>query len=466
MPARATPPARLLRCLLPAAVTLALASCGGSSTTSTTHTPSTVAAVSAAASTAASATHSTTSTSTSRSTGTAPHATVVPVAITGPLGRAAPNLRAVAAPGGAGLTLVVDVPTGPYAEQNELIRRGVSAAVGLLNANGGVAHHPLTVVQGTLDGSSAAALEQRLRAAGPNPVLVLPCDTNSESALAEAGAQAGVLELAPCSPDPTLGRSLRSYWPVGMNGGSEAQGVATYMYQRGYRRVFVVDAAGDAYSNKMAALLQQALLAEQVQPLGQATVGSEPSAGDIAHVAAQIKAAHPTPNTIYAALPAAGVARLVSGLRAAGVNDLYVFGTSALDVPSTLTTPGEAGLEQMLIPNYGFTPQDVSSAAFLRAYEQSNGHPPVGSFPGLGFDTVGVLEQAVAKARSTAAPAIGRALSGLSYAGAALLARRYGRSSDHNPQSTVSFERIVQDAFVPLLTMEPSGGPPPPPPTG
>ncbi len=465
MPARATPPARPLRCVLMAAVAVALASCGGSGATSATHTSSAPPSAVAQASAGATAARSTTSTSTSRSTDPTPGATGAAVVVSGPLGRAAPHLTGVVA--GAGLTLVVDVPTGPFAEQNEMIDRGVSAAAGLLDANGGIAHHPLRVVQETLDGSSAAVLAQRLRAAGPNPVLVLPCDTNSESALAEAGEQAGVLELAPCAPDPTLGRGLRTFWPVGMDGGSEAQAVATYMYQRGYRRVFVVDAAGVAYSSTMAALLEQALLDVQVQALGQATVGLEPSAADIAHVVAQIRATHPMPNTIYTTLPPPGVARLMSGLRAAGLAGLYAFGTSALDVPTTLTSPGEAGLEQMIIPNYGFTPQDVSAAAFLRAYVQTNGHPPVGSFPGLGFDTVGVLEQAIAKAHSTAPSALERALSGgLSYAGAALLARSYGHSGDHNPQTTVGFERIVSDAFFPLLTMEPGGGPPPPPPTG
>jgi hypothetical protein len=68
----------------------------------------------------------------------------------------------------------------------------------------------------------------------------------------------------------------------------------------------------------------------------------------------------------------------------------------------------------------------------------------VGSFPGLGFETIRLLEAAVRGAHSAEPSAIQRALSrGLTLEGVALAERTYQPGGDHDPTSTVAIEKIV-----------------------
>ena len=106
---------------------------------------------------------------------------------------------------------------------------------------------------------------------------------------------------------------------------------------------------------------------------------------------------------------------------------------------------------------------NAEAAAFERDYKQRFGRQPVGAFPGLGFETMGLLEEAIAKAHSTSPAALQQAMiGGLKDNGVALFPRSYLSPTDHNPATTVSVEKVNAGTFLPLLTTEPNGSPPPP----
>ncbi len=371
-----------------------------------------------------------------------------------------PALGRIAASGGP-LTLVVDEPTGPFGQQNELIRQGAIAALDILNARGGVAHQAVRLVSEPLDGLSPGAVQQRLHRAGSNAVLVLPCDANSQTSLAVGASAYGTLMLAPCDADASLAQRLRTYWPIGMSGSDEAAGLVHYMSKEGFGRVFVVNATGSNFASTMTGYVLAALRAAGTSIVGSVTVPASLGSADVRRVVGAVHAANPA--SLFTALPPPQFDQLAAGLWSGGERQVYLFGTSPLDTPLTLASPGSSALNGATFPTYGFARINAEAMAFERDYQQRFGRRPVGAFPGLGFETVGLLEAAIAKARSTQTAALQQALlGGLNDGGVALFPRAYNNPSNHNPATTVSVEKVTAGSFLPLLTTEPNGSPPPP----
>ena len=362
-----------------------------------------------------------------------------------------------------GLTLVIDQPGGLFSQQNELVMRGVLAALTALNAQGGVAHTKVRLVTAQLDGLPPAAVQQRLHASGPNAVLILPCDSNSQTALATGAARYGTLVLAPCSANASLAEQLPTYWAIGMDGSDETQGLVSYMRRVGFSPMFVVDASGSDFATSMSAYFRTFMQRAGLSIDGSVTIPSTPSAADIQRVVGAVKAAAPAPVGLYAPLAPPYFDELAGALMRAGVRLDGLFGTSALDVPLTLSSRDSAAVSGAYFPTYGFLPVGSEASAFLRAYRSQYGSDPVGAFPDLGFDTIGLLEDAIAKARSARPAALQQALlGGIADGGVALFGRTYDRAGNHNPVTTVSIAKDFTGSLIGVVTIEPDGSPPPP----
>lgn len=464
-PARARLRGRASQSACAVAGVIALAGCGGSGQTTATTTQTRTVAVAAAGGGALSTATSAARPAASRSNTSAPvtpagDATTAPTP--GRVNPLHPTQLAKLPKSAGGLTLVMDQPSGLFSQQNELVMRGVLAALTALNSQGGIAHTKVRLVTADLDALSPAAVQQRLRASGPNAVLILPCDNNSQTALATGAARYGTLMLAPCSANASLAERLSTYWPIGMDGSDEAQGLVSYMTRVGFAPVFIVDASGSDFATSMAAYFQSFLRTAKVAVDGSTTIPSMPSASDIQRAVSAVRAARPAPYALYTPLAPPYVDELAAGLTRAGLH-LDLFGTSAMDVPLTLSSRDGAAVNGATFPTYGFLPVGAQGSAFLRAYRQQFGSDPVGAFPDLGFETIGLLEDAVAKAHSTRTPVLQQALlGGIADGGSALFRRTYDRAGDHNPVTTVSLEKVFQGSLTPVLTIEPDGSPPPP----
>ena len=357
------------------------------------------------------------------------------------------------------MIVVVDQPpSGLFAEQNRSIAQGAEVAVDELNASGGLARHiRIKLVRQSLDGLSATAVQTRLRSEAA-AVLVLPCDTDSQLSLAAGASQYGMLMFAPCNPDAKAGGRYATYWPVGMAATDEAAGLTSYLTTAGYTRVFVVSSPGSRYVELVTDDFRSAAQASRIQVVGSASIAT--TTRDFSGLAHAIEAVQPKPSAIFTALPPPLLNRLAAGLMAQGV-DQIVLGSAATDTPLTLSS-GSKALEDAIFASYGFSRLTASAHRFAAEYSRRFGHAPVGSFPGLGLETIRLLEDAVRKAGSAEPGAIQRALtSGITLRGVGLADRAYERGGDHNPIGEVAISKIASGSFLELRAFTPSGAPTP-----
>ena len=351
------------------------------------------------------------------------------------------------------MTVVIDQPPpGLLAEQNRSIAHGAEIAVDQLNAAGGLPGHiRIRLVRQSLDGLSAGALKARLGAEAA-AVLVLPCDTDSQLSLAAAGSQFGMLMLAPCNPDSTAGSRYATYWPVGMSASDEAAGLVNAIGRLGYGSVFVITTPGARYLELLTDEFRGAAQAGGIKLAGSASIAM--TTQNFSGLARAIQATQPRPSAIFTALPPPLVNRLAAGLLALGVGQT-VLGSTAMDTPLTLAGRSKA-LENATFASYGFPRESAAAHRFAADYRKRFGREPVGGFPGLGLETIRLLQAAVRKAGSAEPSAVQRTLSdGITLNGVGLADRTYERGSDHNPVGEVAITKVAAGSFLPLLAVTP-----------
>jgi branched-chain amino acid transport system substrate-binding protein len=352
------------------------------------------------------------------------------------------------------ITVVVDrPPVGLLAKQNEAIAAGAAAATEEVNAAGGFAHHVhIKLVSQTLDGLSAAALRSRLSSEGA-AVLILPCDTASQASLAAAGAQFGMLMLAPCSADASVGTRDPTYWSVGSSGADEATGLARFLGTHGPDRVFLVDTHGLQALETMTADFRSAAGPNGVTVVGSASVST--GASSFSNVVSAIEALRPLPPAVYSALPPPLVDGLAAALRSKGLATV-VLGATVMDTPLTISA-GAKEVENATFASYGFPREDAASRRYAADYRAQTGHEPEGSFPGLGFEAIRLLQAAAAKAGSAKPSAIQAALTaGIVLPGVALATRSYAQGGNHDPLTEVGVSKVAEGALLPLWATTPS----------
>jgi len=353
------------------------------------------------------------------------------------------------------LTVVIDEPpAGLLTEQNRSIAQGAAVAVDELNGAGGLSGGVrVKLVAQNLDGLSASALQSRLRSETA-AVLILPCDTNSQLSIAAAASRFGMLMFAPCNPDAAAGSQYPTYWPVGMAATDEAAGLTGYMATVGYGRVFIVTSPGAQYVELLTNDFRAAAKTRGIEVAGSASIPSTTS--DFSSLAREIEAVQPRPSAVFTALPPPFVNRLAASLHAQGLPQI-VLGSTAMDTPLTLSSGSKSALENATFASYGFPRVSSSARRFAAEYRSRFRHEPVGSFPGLGFETIRLLETAVRKAHSAKPGAVQQALAGgLALSGVALADRAYQRGGDHNPLGEVAITKITAGSFEPLLATTPS----------
>ena len=349
------------------------------------------------------------------------------------------------------VNVVIDQPSSSLlAEQNRSIAQGAAVAADQLNAAGGLAGHVrVKLLNQSLDGMSAAAVQARLRSEGA-AVLILPCGTESQTSLSAGGSNWGMLMLAPCDPDSTSGGRYPTYWPVGMSANEEAAGLASYMKEDGYGSVFIVGTQGDQYLETLTNAFSRAAQAAGIQVPASTSIAT--TTKDYSGLASAIKTVSPPPAAIYSALPPPLVNRLAAALRANGLPQTVIGGT-VMDTPLTLSS-GAKQLENATFASYGFPREDRSSHRLAGEYARRFGRPPVGSYPALGFETIRLLEDAVRKTHSSEPSAVERALlGGITLHGVGLADRVYqpNGNRNHDPVGEVAISKVYSGGFVGVL---------------
>ena len=275
------------------------------------------------------------------------------------------------------LNVLLDDPSGAYAEQNRTIGRGAQIAAEELDAAGGLPGHvQINLVHQNLDGLSPSALQARL-ASDASGIVLLPCDTNSQLSLAAAAARYGTLMLAPCNYEPAAAERYASYWPVGAPASEELAELVDYMHAEGYLHAFIVDEPGSHYVEAVTNEFRQAAQAKQLRIVGTASI--EGTGTDYNGLAQTIKHTEPSPSAVFTAVPPPTVNQLAAALKTQAV-PVTLFATSVMDGPFAFTG-GSSGLENTILGSYGFAREGRAARRFSNDYSNQFGRAPVGSFP-------------------------------------------------------------------------------------
>jgi ABC-type branched-subunit amino acid transport system substrate-binding protein len=365
------------------------------------------------------------------------------------------SIASAGAAGGAGtptggLQVAILVPGGgDFAQQNALIANGAQVAADESgSAKSPIGTQKLTLVQVPLRGDANPAQVMGALVKRGIKVVVLPCDVDSVPALAKAGSQADELMLLPCDPDRNVASSTPRVWPTGMAGNEEVAQMVNYAESLNGTTGYILSAKGSGYIATMDRYFREAAKLDGVKILGESTVAM--NGKNTAAVASAIKKVNP--RVIFTALFSPYAEPILAGLRSHGVVIPPVFVTDGMDADENLDRYGNV-LQNVNVASFGF-PRPTSEQ-FLRDYQSAFGHQPSGSFPGLGYETLQILDTAVAKAGSTDTTAINDAFSkGFTVTGVALGDVQYLGHGQQIPRTNSALARIVRGEHYALFSSD------------
>jgi branched-chain amino acid transport system substrate-binding protein len=353
--------------------------------------------------------------------------------------------------------------TGFLAAHDVLISNGARLAVDQINRKGGIGGKikivlKLRDVKSRPDTSVQVArdlMSEKVK------VLVLPCNTDFQVAMAAVANPRGQFMLSPCSADPTVARKYGNYWPVGMAGNAQLAQLANYAKLRKYKRVYVLDAPQMLYVHLMARYFKKAASSRGIRVVGTDDIpfGATGFPQDYSAIATKIKNNSNGAQAIMTGLFSPFVDFLARDLRRAGVN-LPVIGTDGMDTQLNLTT-GKEAVNGYGFTTFGFPDKGSPTARFYAQFKGRFGASPDGTYPALGYDTIKVLEAAVIKAGGINGKVIQAALANGMTVKGALGPIRYKGGNQHNPTNIVAALQIRNGKFVKVLKGVPKSVPAP-----
>jgi len=353
--------------------------------------------------------------------------------------------------------------TGFLAAHDVLISNGAQLAVQQINAKGGIGGKVkiklmLRDVKSRPDTSVQVARD--LMNAKVN-VLILPCNTDYQVAMAAVANPRGQFMLSPCNGDPTVAPKYGNYWPVGMAGNAQLAQLANYAKLRKITKVYVLDAPQMLYVHLMAKYFRKAAPSRGIQIVGSDDIpfGATGFPQDYSAIATKIKNESNGAQAIMTGLFSPFVDFLARDLRRAGV-DIPVLGTDGMDTQLNLTT-GKDAVNGYAFTTFGFPDKGSPTARFYAQFKGKFGASPDGTYPALGYDTIKVLEAAVIKSGGINGKAIQSALANGMTVHGALGPIRYKGSNQHNPVNIVAAVQIRNGRFVKVLKGVPKKVPAP-----
>jgi ABC-type branched-subunit amino acid transport system substrate-binding protein len=354
------------------------------------------------------------------------------------------------------LRVAIVIPrSGPFTIHNRLIANGATIATNEINAQGaGSGHAPvhlkLKVVTVGPTAGPKGIVRGLVRAS--TRALVLPCNIELEESLARAASKAGLLTLSPCNPDSTFGKGLSHYWQTGATGAAEV-GQLVYYAQYAYnpsKTAFLLGTKGSWYSRQMIPQLRASAKRNKLKVVGEASVPA--GSHGVAGLASRISKANP--DIVFATIPSPGIESIINGLRQRQVKSAF-FVTDGMDASINFLRyrdgPDSSSLEQVVFATFGFP--RPAGATFLRDYAETFGKKPLGNFPGLGFETVQVLEAAARRAGALTPTGLNASFAkGFTVKGTALEDISYRGHRHRQPATSLGIAEVIRDAYVALFS--------------
>jgi branched-chain amino acid transport system substrate-binding protein len=355
--------------------------------------------------------------------------------------------------------------TGFLAVHDKLISNGAKLAVEQINSKGGIGGKvKIALTLEDVKSDPAVSVQVANDLIGKHVgVLVLPCNTDYQVAMANVAQRKNQFTLSPCNGDPTVAKKFPIYWPVGMAGNAQMAQLANYAKLRKYKRVYVLDSQF-LYVHLMAKYFKKAAPSRGISIVGtdQIPFGATGFAGSpegYAAIVTKIKNLKTKPNAIMTGLFSPFVDFLARQLKSQGVN-VPVIGSDGMDTGVNLQVGGSA------VNGYGFSTfgspdKGTATARFYAQFRKRFGASPDGTYPALGYDTIKVLEAAVIKAGSTDPKKIQAVLSRGMTVNGALGPVKYLGHGQHNPKNVVVVDQIKGGKFVKVLKSVPTKVPAP-----
>ena len=322
---------------------------------------------------------------------------------------------------------LIEGVSGPFADAGAAVERNIRFGVERVNARGGVhlpdGAHPLELVVLDSQGSVEQALTQQRAAADRHIPFVLQGNSSSvAAALVAAVSKQNAREpgnrelfLNYSADDPALTGADCSFWHfrfdahAGMRMDALVDVIAA---DRSVKKVYLLN-QDYSFGHDVSALARAALTAkrpdvgvvgDEFHPIGRVK--------DFAPYVAKIRAAGA--DAVITGNWGNDLALLVKAAREAGYEGkFYTFYGNSLDAPAAI---GEAGVKRVVAvadwhPNAGGAASDAYYAAFRARFPA-----PRDDYPVLRMDMmIEMLADALARAGSTDAVAVARALEGMRY---------------------------------------------------
>ena len=335
--------------------------------------------------------------------------------------------------------------TGFLAVHDSVISEGAKVEVNDLNAQGGIGGKVKIdlIVEDTKTDPGVSVQVARSLVQKDVDVVILPCNTDFQVAMAEVTQASDVFTLSPCNADPTLPGRVDVYWPVGMGGNAQGAQLADYAAGQGYKNAYVLNAPDFLYISLMTKYFKKAAAARGIDITGEDTV----KVGDtnFASQVTKIKNANPQPDVIVTALFTPFVNALIKQLRGAGV-DVPVIGTDGMDTGLHLQAGGKSA-EGDTFTTFGFPTPGSALDEFYKTMQRETGKRPDGSYAALGAATIQVLAAVIEQAGSTDPADIEQVLSDGITVDTALGQIDYPGGGEKNPTTPVAVVTVKNGKF-------------------
>jgi branched-chain amino acid transport system substrate-binding protein len=316
---------------------------------------------------------------------------------------------------------VIDSTTGTYGVVGTDELSGISLAVNMINASGGVKGHSLAYKlvddQGSVSLSTLAL--KRLNLQNKLPVILGPGISPEAAADAPLAQKYGALEMNFVAQSSTWlttkNKVLSNVFAMATPQQDLADAMLKYM-----ANVEKVHTASIAFANIYFGQLGEGFLAADAAKYGITITGTpsgwDPTTGEYGSLGTTIDSANP-PGLFLWGAGSSSDAQVLASIRAAGYTGPIIGDVTFTegDIPADAATaaPTVIGMSQI---NYA-KPAGMT-AKFISAYKQANNGALPDYLAAMTFDAVQILAQAIKKSGSYTAKSLAKALVGLKYTGA------------------------------------------------
>jgi branched-chain amino acid transport system substrate-binding protein len=270
-----------------------------------------------------------------------------------------------------------------------------------INAAGGVLGKmlELVIVDTRTDRATVAAEGKQLIARRP-AAIVAYTDSDSVLTLGPLAQEAGIPFVTPGATSPKLPGEIGDALFLACFGDNvQAAAGAEFLHRTlRARTVYLLSDTTNVYTTLLSSYFKQAFAHDGGTILLEDTYKADDVS--IASQIARLLALPAKPDALYVAALPDDIGPLVKQLRAAGVNQPIV-GGDGYDTPLLLGIGGAAA-NDVYFSTHVYMAEDGTDAvkAFYAAYKAAYGRAPENAFAGLGYDAVGLVAQAIAKAGS------------------------------------------------------------------